>query len=112
MGNCIRKGSSEQWVGEEWVSPASETLFSGDKNLERETFLGNDEKGDNNSSAPTTEVKIKITKKQLEELLGKVDMQGLSIQQVLSLLIKSNVQYHETHQRSWKPSLKSIPEVN
>lgn len=59
----------------------------------------------------TTEVKIKITKKQLEELLGKMDVKELSVQQVLAQLINVSHSY-ETHHRSWRPALQSIPEVN
>ncbi|KAK2990289.1 LOW QUALITY PROTEIN: hypothetical protein RJ640_014741 [Escallonia rubra] len=52
----------------------------------------------------TTEVKIKITKKQLGELLGKID--GLPVQQVLAQLMSAGDGY-EAHQRSWRPALQS-----
>ncbi|KAL5735949.1 hypothetical protein ACOSQ2_030737 [Xanthoceras sorbifolium] len=57
------------------------------------------------------EVKIKITKKQLEELLGRAELKQLSVQQVLAQLMNVSDRY-ETHQRSWRPALQSIPEVN
>ncbi|KAK3199677.1 hypothetical protein Dsin_023092 [Dipteronia sinensis] len=59
----------------------------------------------------TTEVKIKITKKQLEELLGRAELKQLSVQQVLAQLMNVSDRY-ETNQRSWRPALQSIPEVN
>ncbi|KAA8526975.1 hypothetical protein F0562_008796 [Nyssa sinensis] len=110
-----------QWAGEDWGSPASETLFSGDDRLydkamkiEEEGLLEDIKGGfpsfssSSSSSARTaTEVKIKITKKQLEELLGKVDVQGLSVQQVLAQLMNAGDQF-ETHQRSWRPALQRL----
>ena len=66
------------------------------------------------SKAKSTELKIKITKKQLEKMLDKVDLvhqDGLSVQQVLVQLMKVGAQF-ETHQRSgWRPRLLTIPEV-
>ncbi|KAJ4833020.1 hypothetical protein Tsubulata_010642 [Turnera subulata] len=65
------------------------------------------------SSGSTTEVKIKITKKQLEELLGRVDVKELSVQQVLAQLMNISGGGgfdDQTHPRSWRPNLQSIPE--
>jgi iron uptake system EfeUOB component EfeO/EfeM len=59
----------------------------------------------------TTEVKIKITKKQLEELLSKVDMRELRVEQVLAQLMNHSNGY-ESLQRSWRPALQSIPEAD
>ncbi|KAD2132543.1 hypothetical protein E3N88_41789 [Mikania micrantha] len=67
-------------------------------------FSGNDRK------TGTTEVKIKISKKQLEKLLGQTDVQGLTVEQVLARLMSASDQF-ESHQRSWRPALKSIPEI-
>ncbi|CAI9087191.1 OLC1v1021205C1 [Oldenlandia corymbosa var. corymbosa] len=74
------------------------------------------------STANHKEIKIKITKKQLEKLLGEVDVHELPVDQVLSRLININNaaasdQYHNDHdhqqyQRSWRPHLQSIPEPN
>ncbi|CAK9175753.1 unnamed protein product [Ilex paraguariensis] len=120
MGNCIRKESSMQWGGEDWGSPASEHLFSGDtskltKKLEEDQRLLEKSSEDfpfheSSSKTPVTEVKIKITKKQLETLLGSTDVQGLSVGQVLAQLMDVSDGY-ETHQRPWRPVLQSIPEV-
>ncbi|KAF8414089.1 hypothetical protein HHK36_002088 [Tetracentron sinense] len=104
------------WAGDDWGSPAPERRDTrdGEKSqrtleIEEEKLLG--EKGSCVSSS-ITEVKIKITKKQLEELLGKVDVQGLSVQQVLAQLMNVSDQYDQTQHRSWRPALQSIPEVS
>ncbi|XWS11216.1 hypothetical protein CRYUN_Cryun38cG0065200 [Craigia yunnanensis] len=128
MGNCLRPQSSAQWAGDDWGTSAvkdkddgffvNETRrdtcdYKGTMNIEEKGILGIQEKiSFTTVSAITThEVKVKITKKQLEELLGKVDVKELSVQQVLAQLINVSNQY-ETNQRSWRPALQSIPEVN
>ncbi|KAF9672991.1 hypothetical protein SADUNF_Sadunf11G0101900 [Salix dunnii] len=64
------------------------------------------------SSTTSTKVKIKITKKQLKELLGKAEVSELSVQQVLSQLmnVSSDHRSYEPQQQSWRPNLQSIPE--
>ncbi|XVF34004.1 hypothetical protein REPUB_Repub18cG0019800 [Reevesia pubescens] len=132
MGNCLRNQSSTHWAGDDWGTSAvanddndsgllaSETRcdtfgYKGMINIEEKGLHGNHQKiGFTASSAttnPTHEVKVKITKKQLEELLGRVYVKELSVQQVLAQLINVSNQY-EANQRSWRPALQSIPEVN
>lgn len=126
MGNCIRHESSVQWGGDDWGSAENEELYGndtdcdnmGDNNkamiTEEKGLLGGAERSFTKSSSTTTtatEVKIKITKKQLEELLGKVDLKELSVQQVLAQLINVSDRF-DSHPRSWRPALQSIPEVN
>ncbi|GAY59363.1 hypothetical protein CUMW_193960 [Citrus unshiu] len=104
MGNCIRHQHqpSMQWAGDDWGAVVESASNHRTEEAKQEgLLLGGD--------------KIKITKKQLEELLGKADVKGLSVQQVLAHLINVNVsssndRYHETNQRSWRPALQSIPE--
>ncbi|KAK2981081.1 hypothetical protein RJ640_012036 [Escallonia rubra] len=76
----------------------------------QENGLLGDSRGSSDPPFTTTEVKIKITNKQLEELLGKIDVKGLPVQQVLAQLMSAGDGY-EAHQRSWRPALQSIPEV-
>ncbi|KAE8723536.1 NADH-ubiquinone oxidoreductase chain [Hibiscus syriacus] len=111
MGNCLRRPSSAQWDGDNWETSAAED-GAGPKekgpvrNRQKDGFITT------SSTAITTttrEVKVKITKKQLEELLGRVDVNELSVQQVLAQLINFDIQ---ANQRSWTPRLQSIPEVN
>ncbi|KAE9614793.1 hypothetical protein Lal_00036006 [Lupinus albus] len=92
MGNCIRHQSSTAEDGGS-SSPTN------DKRRRRRRA--------------TSEVKIKITKKQLEELLVKMEMKELRVEQVLGELMEMTHKsgYNSLHQ-PWKPALQSIPEVN
>ncbi|OVA11476.1 Protein of unknown function DUF4228 [Macleaya cordata] len=130
MGNCCRHESSTTWAGDDWGTPKSET-FTKEMSKTSTTSEENEEKnllscthhqhendnqknGKSSSSSSSTEVKIRITKKELEELLGKIDVQGLSVEQIIAQLMNSTSdddQYH-AQQRSWRPALQSIPEVN
>ncbi|KAJ8622055.1 hypothetical protein MRB53_030584 [Persea americana] len=58
-----------------------------------------------------TKIKIKPTKKQMEELLAKVGMHGMSIELMLTQLVNKDGECH-LHHRAWQPELQSIPEVN
>ncbi|CAI9773436.1 unnamed protein product [Fraxinus pennsylvanica] len=103
MGNCFRKESSMQWGGEDWGSFDSKThtnLYSNSMDIAE---------AKSPSAETGREVKIKISKKQLEELLSRENSQGLSVQQILTQLMNVSDGF-ETHQRSWKPALQSIPE--
>ncbi|KAK9025872.1 hypothetical protein V6N11_038726 [Hibiscus sabdariffa] len=110
MGNCLRRQSPTQWGGEDWgtLTAAND---DGD-GIEEKGLLENHERIGSTTSSATREVKLKITRKQLVELLGRVDVKELSVQQVLAQLI--NVSDHIDHadQRSWRPALQSIPELN
>ncbi|CAI9088409.1 OLC1v1022720C1 [Oldenlandia corymbosa var. corymbosa] len=141
MGNCMNtnmKQSSLIWGGDDWGSPLPEETagseFSGKSCLkttkkadlqEQENSMMEKEKGitssfhDSSSTKTTgspTEVKIKITKKQLEEILKKVDIdanEGQSLAQVLTQLINLGSMdpgFQEERPKSWRPSLHSIPE--
>ncbi|KAM5585617.1 hypothetical protein ABKV19_004816 [Rosa sericea] len=138
MGNCIRhdKSSSVNWGGEDWGSLANDDLdhkhMRKTKKIEEEEeegeegLLGGEDGkfGSYDSSetkvpppAGATEVKIKMTKKQLEELMGRVELKQMTVQQVLAQLImsvssNSSDPYETDHQRPWRPVLQSIPEVN
>ncbi|XP_027172779.1 uncharacterized protein LOC113772385 [Coffea eugenioides] len=134
MGNCIVKESSTQWGGDDWgclstlPSEAQKTVFSGgagqDNNrlymkkkptkMEEQSFLRGKQGAKSFPSSTTagTEVKIKITKKQLEELLSKVDVQGKPVKEVLTQLLNLSDHGNETHHpSSWRPALQSIPEA-
>lgn len=87
MGNCLRRegfaAAEEEW---EWEDFAAEKFSYG------------------GGRKATREVKIKITKKQLEELVGKVEVKELRVEQVLAQFINQSLE------RPWKPALQSIPE--
>jgi len=101
MGNCLKHQSSTKYATEdndEWDFSPSEGNSAGKSNGAA-------------SKTTTTEVKIKITKKQLEELLSKVDKRELRVEQVLAQLMNHSNGY-ESLQRSWRPALQSIPEID
>ncbi|PSS10410.1 DNA-directed RNA polymerase subunit beta like [Actinidia chinensis var. chinensis] len=97
MGNFLGCKSSMVWEGDEWESIETMEL----PKREEQSLVGEN-----------TEVKIKITKKQLEELLARVEAHDMSVNQVLSSLINGDDHFEIQHQRSWRPSLQSIPEVD
>ncbi|KAF5474789.1 hypothetical protein F2P56_006653 [Juglans regia] len=130
MGNCCRRESrSMVWAGDDWGSLTSKIDEEADHqntnyNVERLRLLG--ENGDfalsnsptstgTTTGAATREVRVKITKKELEELVGRVDVRGLSAKQVLAQLMDAADHIYdeaEHDHRSWRPALQSIPEVN
>ncbi|MCE5165706.1 hypothetical protein HAX54_011789 [Datura stramonium] len=97
MGNCIRKES------EKTVKLEEQLPFTGQNNKESIH---------SSTSIITKEVKIKITKKQLSELIGKADIHNISVHQLLKQLMDASEGCDELHHRSWRPALQSIPEVN
>ncbi|KAL2475637.1 uncharacterized protein Adt_36373 [Abeliophyllum distichum] len=106
MGNCCRR----EFGDDDWNQSATPKKPA----MEKESLLS-DNKAVSSSSPPfKEELKIKITKRQLEELLKRVDMQDLTVEQALCRLVNSSaddlsdVQCH----RPWRPRLHSIPEVN
>ncbi|KAJ0983130.1 hypothetical protein J5N97_011385 [Dioscorea zingiberensis] len=97
MGNCIH-GRPATWADDEEWEEEEEEMMMGEMR-EKEIKM-----------EPSKEVKIKITKKQLEELLHKADMQGLPLQQALMLLMSVGDAGVTENDRHWRPVLQSIPE--
>ncbi|RDX58074.1 hypothetical protein CR513_62635, partial [Mucuna pruriens] len=130
MGNCCATSSSMDWGGDDWDSLTSKhnskRRMSSRKvfdevhgaslgNVEKEKLLG----ALRASSDANGKVKIKISKKELEELLGgkekKKQGEGhASAEQVLARLIHArdhvNNEHHDAHHGPWRPVLQSIPE--
>ncbi|XP_010545508.1 PREDICTED: uncharacterized protein LOC104817856 [Tarenaya hassleriana] len=123
MGNCIRHESPMHWGGDDWDSLLEDGYFEEEisskihhdkSEVVREIIVYHQEARDGISKSMvgiSSEVKIKIEKKQLEELLGKVNVKELNVQQVLTYLMNSGDDRYETNQRSWRPVLQSIPEI-
>ncbi|KAI8524992.1 hypothetical protein RHMOL_Rhmol13G0192900 [Rhododendron molle] len=114
MGNCAgRNKASMVWANDDdWESTEGSKGFP---NRAKQRLLGeNSSTSASSSSEPCgREVKIKITKQQLRELLGNVDqVQSMPVEQVLSSLVDRSDRFEIQHQRSWRPSLQSIPEVD
>ncbi|KAK8683939.1 hypothetical protein V6N13_039982 [Hibiscus sabdariffa] len=91
MGNCIRRDNSYWADGEIKVTEKEEEKL-----------------------AKSREVKITISKKELGKLMQKVEMQGLSLEQLLlARMVQGGGDIFVYEQpRPWKPVLQSIPEVN
>lgn len=138
MGNCIRHECPMQWGGDDWedgLFSAESEGSGGDDAAAAAAAAGADADADeteellekrsgrrrhrsSNAATPAAavgkEVKIRITKRQLEELLGKPDAnEEKPVEQLVSqLMAMSASDRFEAGQRSWRPALKSIPEVN
>ncbi|KAK9080656.1 hypothetical protein SSX86_000414 [Deinandra increscens subsp. villosa] len=111
MGNCV---SGKKQGGDYEESPAKlpeKSTFSGEPHRDEEEDSGDRFSSCGGGKRRTTEVKIKITKKQLEELLGMKEVQGMTVEQVLTRLINGGDGVFESAgQRSWRPALHTIPE--
>ncbi|GMI72275.1 hypothetical protein like AT3G20340 [Hibiscus trionum] len=109
MGNCIRRHNScrvnDNDGGDDWGSLVSiyREGDNGGVTVERERLLA----PQRNTNTSTREMKITISKKELELLVHKVEMQGFTLEQVLANMVSEAEQ-----PRPWKPVLQSIPEVN
>ncbi|CAI0407196.1 unnamed protein product [Linum tenue] len=123
MGNCCRKSlsSTAVWAddddSDDWEALGNHhriVLFDADRGehgvVDKNRLLP---ARSSSSSSSGREVKIKVSRRELEELMSRVEMQGLSSEQVLARLIISSAgaAAAEDHHRHWKPVLQSIPEV-
>ncbi|CAN0852330.1 hypothetical protein LINGRAHAP2_LOCUS5287 [Linum grandiflorum] len=119
MGNCCRGASrAAVWAGDDWesVDQHYKVLFDAD---DRNRLLPEAD----SSSSSRREVKIKISTRELQELMLRAEQHGLSSEQVLARLISSaeshgnsSSLFHDLlqadlHHRHWKPALQSIPEI-
>ncbi|KAK7292406.1 hypothetical protein RIF29_08185 [Crotalaria pallida] len=141
MGNCCKPASSMEWGGENWdslmtaentvrkTSSSSMKVFDESQglslgNVKKEKLLG----ALRSSCDANGKVTIKISKKELEELMGGIEKQNQmkkkqlgrpstsSAEQVLFRLIKAKENANKHHDsynhRPWKQVLQTIPEVN
>ncbi|XP_015885742.3 uncharacterized protein LOC107421095 isoform X1 [Ziziphus jujuba] len=133
MGNCLRSESAMVWAGEDWGSLKSKSHqhhqntmhYGGVDDMEKQRLLHEIRASSSSSSSSSSlsndcgtsrELKIKISKKELDQLIGRTGgMQGLTVEQFLSQLVINNGGGDHRpcwldHQRSWRPALQSIPE--
>ncbi|XP_010923893.1 uncharacterized protein [Elaeis guineensis] len=111
MGNCIGHQKAVTWVDDDdWESAESPMHCS--RKEEAGEVVGK-EKGllEGKGGVGSTEVKVKISKKQLEELLQRVEGKGLPIQQVLTDLLSMGEVALREREQHWRPALQSIPEI-
>ncbi|KAK7264487.1 hypothetical protein RJT34_32096 [Clitoria ternatea] len=136
-----------EWDGEDWSSLRSNNMMIRRKSASSKVFdetahnhhthkeglsLGNLQKkklleavraASNYDADIDGTVKIKMTKKELVELLGGIEKQkepqvinkrkiASSAEQVLFRLMKARDEANNRHQGFWRPVLESIPEVS
>ncbi|KAK7387771.1 hypothetical protein VNO78_22563 [Psophocarpus tetragonolobus] len=131
MGNCCEPASSMEWDGHDWSDlmskkTSSTKVFDEAHGLslgkvQKEKLMGSALRASPDANG---KVKIKISKKQLAELLENQQQQVInnnnnnkqlpraSAEQVLLRLIKARRDHHHARHGFWKPVLKSIPEVS
>lgn len=71
------------------------------------------------SSCVRREIKIRMTKKELEDLMRNIDLKSLTAEEILSKLLFDGgnqigfaVDLSNHHQQPWRPALQSIPEMD
>ncbi|XP_066394905.1 uncharacterized protein [Miscanthus floridulus] len=120
MGNCCLERSRGGGAGAVHCARTN-PVWVEDNDVEGMKEEARKGEGAGHAPAPaaTTEVKIRITRKQLEELLQRVEDAkhggggGAPVQEVISELLcvastSSNFRHREEGQ--WRPSLQTIPE--
>ncbi|XP_057419715.1 uncharacterized protein LOC130713905 [Lotus japonicus] len=128
MGNCIVPASSMEWGGDDWgslrsdehtrSSSSSNKVFDEGhalslRNVPKEKLLG----ALKSSCDANGKVKIKMSKKEVAELLVVIEKQqqnkkaggASSAEQVLLRLINANHHHHD-HDAPWRPVLETVPE--
>ncbi|PKU78152.1 hypothetical protein MA16_Dca012272 [Dendrobium catenatum] len=104
MGNCSLR-PPVTWVDDE---------LDDDPDDELDDELNDGKKGEKSATRPrariassATKVRIKINKKQLEELLSRAQVKSLSILDLMSI---GQVSFEEIQMHYWRPALQSISE--
>ncbi|KAK4804093.1 hypothetical protein SAY86_003910 [Trapa natans] len=115
MGNCIRHGqstSSMKWGGgDDWSSMAWTLEEEGPADIMGGRVCERDCCSGTKMATAAEMVKVRISRRQLEELLGRVDVKEMSVHQAVALLLTAAANGASNH-RPWRPALQSIPEGN
>uniref|UniRef100_A0A1J3ER16 Uncharacterized protein n=1 Tax=Noccaea caerulescens TaxID=107243 RepID=A0A1J3ER16_NOCCA len=129
MGNCIcvTNKTTTSWSGDDWGSFSKRrrtrrsTVFHDDED-DGEKLLGETNSVMSSSSSPSCgkrEIKIKMTRKEFEDLMRDIDLKDLTVEEILSKLVfdggdqigfAADLSNH--HQQPWRPALQSIPEMD
>ncbi|XP_058099644.1 uncharacterized protein LOC131243996 [Magnolia sinica] len=104
-GNDLDSNSSNMILEHDTRDGICHDRVQNDMEMEEERLISE------KKTVSSTEVKIKVTKRQLEEVLVRFDILGMSVEQVLTQLMNGGGDCHARNQ-SWQPTLQSIPEVN
>ncbi|KAJ0264559.1 hypothetical protein HA466_0028890 [Hirschfeldia incana] len=124
MGNCLRHESEMHWAGEDWDDTI--THDEEDHHLHHHHYHHHHHHGSKKTFIKASktetvtedgklcdpsryEIKIRLTKKQLQDLLSKVNVHDLTGSAAPDLDRKTK---EGNQHRLWKPVLQSIPEVN
>ncbi|KAF2532697.1 hypothetical protein F2Q70_00032880 [Brassica cretica] len=118
MGNCIcviNKTTTER------RRRRGSTVFHDDDVVE-EKLLGETSNVSSSSSSSTCggrKIKIKMTRKEFEDLMRNISLEGLTAEEVFSNFLSDGGNQTGTaadqsndHQRPWRPALQSIPEID
>ncbi|KAG2239768.1 hypothetical protein Bca4012_014962 [Brassica carinata] len=118
MGNCIcviNKTTTER------RRRRGSTVFHDDDVVE-EKLLGETSNVSSSSSSSTCggrEIKIKMTRKEFEDLMRNISLEGLTAEEVFSNFLSDGgdetgtaADLSNAHQRPWRPALQSIPEID
>ncbi|KAJ0263506.1 Uncharacterized protein HA466_0038490 [Hirschfeldia incana] len=118
MGNCIcviNKTTTER------RKRRGSTVFHDDDVVE-EKLLGETSNVSSTSCSSTCggrEIKIKMTRKEFEDLMRNISLEGLTAEEVFSNFLSDGgdqigtaADISNDHQRPWRPALQSIPEID
>ncbi|KAL6990685.1 hypothetical protein U1Q18_008804 [Sarracenia purpurea var. burkii] len=118
MGNCVGRKSSIVWADDD----EREIIAAKKPKRGRQRVVGKKGTAFLSSSSSTEasdrrEVKIKMTKKELKDLLGRLDLEvcDAPVEKVLSSFIDhattTDDSFEIQDQQSWRPTLQTIPET-
>ncbi|CAH8353651.1 unnamed protein product [Eruca vesicaria subsp. sativa] len=113
MGNCLRHESEMHWAGEDWddfIEQDDEHHHHSSKKISTKASKTVSVKRERKSYDPSHHaIKIRLTKKQLHDLLNKVNVHDLTGSAAPDLDCKTE---EGNQPRLWKPVLQSVPEVD
>ncbi|CAF2099845.1 BnaA05g18720D [Brassica napus] len=114
MGNCLRHESEMHWAGEDWddfITQDEEDHHhhSSKKTSTKARKTVNVKRESKSCDPPHHEIKIRLTRKQLQDLLNKVNVHDLTGYAAPDIDRKNQ---EGNQHRLWKPVLQSIPEVD
>ncbi|CAL9087028.1 unnamed protein product [Musa acuminata var. zebrina] len=112
MGNCVGLQKRVGGVDEDDFWGAMGQKSSGRRGTQQDEAKLFLEPEREEGGAGSTEIKIRISKKQLEELLRGTRGKERPLQQLLADLISMGETWeHHDQETHWRPSLQTIPEV-
>ncbi|GAB2259727.1 hypothetical protein Droror1_Dr00010582 [Drosera rotundifolia] len=107
MGNCCSPASSSSiWAGEDWGSMGRQHRRPIDHELSQGLI---------DRQSPAKEVRITISRKQLEELLlrrGNDLKSNMNVDEMIPRLMENSHHFEVHRQGTWRPALQSIPEFD